>query len=1215
MAISFGNTWWGKQWLGALDRIDFSNRLPRGKSYANKGAVTSIKIKGNQIEAKVQGTRRTPYKVNIVVPPYYEEQVAVFMQEIKNNPLVLAKLLNRELPQELMQIAERNGIKIFPSSWQDIKLNCSCPDWAVPCKHLAAVIYIIANEIDKNPFMVFKLHGFDILEHLKEVEKTVQTQEKQPILNLSKEAIVIRKTKAGFMPDEEATAYLDFSQIPELTQQIVSLFPEKTLFYNGDFQKLLSTYYRTKTKSLKKPDEQPEMDSSPFAFLRNSKIALIMNPGGVAIAQENAAARGNGIVSQKGAAVRGGETVMQNEGVVVRYEQAHEESGVVPLATLCAVLQKTSAKHLHNYSTSFVALYYIFHFCRRLLVQGAVLPQLLENADGTVSVRWIPALINKEVKTVFDELLKITPPHSCLLTAVSKQGKSMYRAFVDEENLKSLCACLLDFYFKSDELPKTNLGNVSAVSHNEKVASLFFMPQSQPFDTFTEKEIPNSIQLWLNRFNIARKEMAPVLAIDEQDDLPGGAFDCRVLVENTNKPFEPPVSLHEFLTDDTLSEYQMELIKDLVLLAEYLPELQDIITERGNAVIRFDNITVVDILQKTLPALELFGIKILLPKSLQQILKPQVSIKVKSNGLKSYLSLVELLDFDWRVALGDQLITEAEFKRLAKNAGSLVRIKDRYALMTEDEIKKIIRSLSSSRDITPLKLLQSAISGEYNGARVEIDAKVQKEIDRLLSIQEMPVPENLQATLRPYQLRGYSWMCKNAALGFGSLLADDMGLGKTLQVITALLKFKNDGFLANKPALVVVPTTLLSNWEKELQRFAPDLNAFVYYGANRKYDAKEMKRQDVVITSYGMVRSDVNLMKKQEWYAVIIDEAQNIKNNETAQTKAVKQLKAKIKIAMSGTPVENRLSEYWSIFDFSNTGYLGNLPFFTEYFARPIELNRDRKKLESFRRVTQPFLLRREKTDKNVISDLPDKIENNQYCTLSPEQISLYKQTVEDSIMNVEGADGVERQGLVLKLLSGLKQICNHPSQYLKKKDYTPALSGKVEMLLQLLDNIYEAGEKVLIFSQYAEMGSMLTDIIYEHYQKKSLFLHGGCSRKQRDEMVTDFQERPDADTFILSLKAGGTGLNLTAAANVIHFDLWWNPAVEAQATDRAFRIGQKQNVMVYRFITKNTLEEKIDAMMQSKKELAGLAVATGESWIGNMSDKDLKELIALTDH
>ncbi|MCC7051429.1 MAG: DEAD/DEAH box helicase, partial [Bacteroidia bacterium] len=346
-----------------------------------------------------------------------------------------------------------------------------------------------------------------------------------------------------------------------------------------------------------------------------------------------------------------------------------------------------------------------------------------------------------------------------------------------------------------------------------------------------------------------------------------------------------------------------------------------------------------------------------------------------------------------------------------------------------------------------------------------------------------------------------------------------------------------------------------------------------------------------------------------------IDEAQNIKNNSTAQTKAVKKIKANVKIAMSGTPVENRLSEYWSIFDFANPDLLGSETWFDNNFANAIEINQDKNRLDKFHKITSPFILRRVKTDKSIISDLPDKIENNQYCSLSKEQAALYKNLTTDLLATVEKTDGIERKGLILKLLIVLKQICNHPAQYLKVNDSVRAeQSGKMLLLLQLLETIYENNEKVLIFSQFQEAAKLLQNVIHEHFGKKALLLHGGCSRKERDEMVKSFQNQPIHDTFILSLKAGGTGLNLTAANHVIHFDLWWNPAVEAQATDRAFRIGQKKNVMVHRLITKGTLEEKIDDMLKSKKALANLTISSGEKWIGELSDKDIQELVSLAE-
>ena len=445
----------------------------------------------------------------------------------------------------------------------------------------------------------------------------------------------------------------------------------------------------------------------------------------------------------------------------------------------------------------------------------------------------------------------------------------------------------------------------------------------------------------------------------------------------------------------------------------------------------------------------------------------------------------------------------------------------------------------------------------------------------------------------------------------GSLLADDMGLGKTVQIIALLLKFRQEGRFKKQQGLVVLPTTLLTNWQKEIDRFAPELQARVYHGSTRKLPP-EKDTYDLLLTTYGVVRSDLETLKKITWAVVVIDEAQNIKNADTEQTKAVKALKSPVRIALSGTPVENRLSEFWSIMDFVNKGYLGGASKFNEEFGKPIQQERDHQKLDQFRRVTSPFLLRRVKTDKAIISDLPDKIETNQFCTLTTEQAALYESVVQESIRAIEQKDGIARRGLVLKLMTALKQIGNHPHQYLKRGNDAPAISGKATLLLNLLENIYASHEKVLIFTQYREMGELLAQFIEQAFGTPPLFLHGGTSRPERDRMVDQFQKNRSDHTFILSLKAGGTGLNLTQANHVIHYDLWWNPAVESQATDRAFRIGQTKNVLVYRLMNQGTLEEKIDAMIRSKRELADLSVKTGETWLGDLSDAELKELVSL---
>ena len=503
--------------------------------------------------------------------------------------------------------------------------------------------------------------------------------------------------------------------------------------------------------------------------------------------------------------------------------------------------------------------------------------------------------------------------------------------------------------------------------------------------------------------------------------------------------------------------------------------------------------------------------------------------------------------------------------------------------------------------------------------------EVRQLIRELTAQADIPVPADIHATLRPYQERGYSWMYRNMRIGFGSIIADDMGLGKTLQVITLLQRMKDEGMLDEKRVLIVVPTGLITNWQAELHRFAPQLTIFTYHGPQRSlkpFTAKSVPSgspagiPDILLTTYGVLRSDITKLKKLPWRVAIIDEAQNIKNADTAQSKAVRSIPADTHIAMSGTPVENRLSEFWSIMDFCNSGYLGTAKSFKEDFANPIQRQGDEHVAERFRRITAPFLMRRLKTDKTIINDLPDKIEQNELALLTESQAALYHETLQNAMQAIEEIKATDqqslfkRQGLVLQMILALKQICNHQALFLKNGDFNPELSGKTEMLLTLLESIVESGQKVLVFTQFREMGDMLSQMIEQRLGERPLFLHGGCSIKQRQEMVDRFQNNPRTDRiFLLSLKAAGTGLNLTAASHVIHYDLWWNPAVEAQATDRTYRIGQHQNVLVHRFITQNTFEERIDKMIQDKRHLADLTVATGESWIGKLSNKELREL------
>ena len=436
-------------------------------------------------------------------------------------------------------------------------------------------------------------------------------------------------------------------------------------------------------------------------------------------------------------------------------------------------------------------------------------------------------------------------------------------------------------------------------------------------------------------------------------------------------------------------------------------------------------------------------------------------------------------------------------------------------------------------------------------------------------------PSSLKGQLRPYQKIGYSWLVQNIKYKFGSILADDMGLGKTIQILTAILYFKEQNPFDNRPSLIIVPPTLISNWENEINKFTPELSYYIYHGSGRTYPIEEY---DIILTSYGVVRLDLDLFMDDVWLLCVIDEAQNIKNPNTEQTKAIKSIKARTKVALTGTPIENRLMDYWSIFDFVNKGYLSTKDDFKRNYVVPIEKLEDEETLENLREIAKPFVMRRLKSDDDIKKELPDKFVNDIYCTLSKKQIVLYNAILDEIFFDIENSKGIQRKGIILKILTALKQTCNHPAQFLDIKKPKISESGKMELLVDILQNILDSGEKVIIFTQYVEMGKIIQDLI----SKKA------------------------------TLKTGGTGLNLTAAQNVIHYDLWWNPAVENQATDRVHRIGQENDVMVYRFITKGTLEETIDAISKHKIDLAAKSISNDETFITEMTNEELKEVLAL---
>ncbi len=1172
--MKFGQTWWGEQWLNALAKIDFSNRLPRGRAYAGNGSVSQIEIEGQTINAKVQGTQRLPYKITINLPAFKKDQKNEILSAISGNPLILAQLLNREIPQELYRLAMNKGIRIFPSSWKDLSMKCSCPDWAVPCKHLAAVIYLISNEIDANPFTLFSLKGLDLIGGLKEQHAGIEEHAAEAIPAVES-FLVQQQSVTDGDPGFPSSSLPDFSTIPDQTDRIFTLLSSNPLFYTGDFKALLRTAYKTAAKyseNEKMGKRSPSVDHllKKIESYDDTMILLDQN--------------------------------LKIEAVLLTSNENNQESKErITWDIFIELLEALETNHLENCNTALRGIALHRRFAIALAKRGAFIPQFLTNRDHRYLIRYLPAEADPTVKSLCATILPFALPETVWIWGKPANGKEKYFPVTPEENSRMMVSCFLQSLIQRIQFDAKFLGKSS-----EAVPAMFFLNAPAPFSEISEKHLPNIIQLWLKRLSRSTRRWQPVIRIEERNN----EYFLDILVVDNESEIREPIAVSSVLAEPDYRHIKLELLRDLSSLTEFLPDLGYYLKSSGHQSIRFMSHEFVNVFQQILPTLRMLGIEILMPKALEKLLIPKPSLRLMATSSSkniSFVNLQQMLDFDYQVAIGEHLMSVEEFRKAVIGLSGIVRIKDQYVLLDPAQLEKIFNRKPAA--LSANELIQTVLSEEYNGAVVGLDPKIKKLIAKLTQPEAIPLPEGINATLRPYQLTGYRWMVKQSKIGFGSLIADDMGLGKTLQVISLLLKFKEEGRLDKEKALVVVPTTLLTNWMREIARFAPSLRTAVYHGAGRDLNLKEC---DILITTYGMVRSDLSALKSKKWLVVVVDEAQNIKNNNTDQTKAVKSIKSPIRIAMSGTPVENRLSEYWSIMDFVFPGYLGSEKAFTDKFANPIQLYHDKEVAGRFRKITAPFILRRMKTDKSIISDLPDKVENNLYCSLTRQQAALYQNVLNLALQSIGNSDGIQRKGLVLKMITSLKQICNHPDNFMKKGNGDPDLSGKAQALMELLGSILDSGEKALLFTQYREMGDLLVPMIEQRFGTTPLFLHGGTTRKKRDEYVEEFQNKRNRRIFVLSLKAGGTGLNLTAASHVIHYDFWWNPAVEAQATDRAFRIGQHKNVMVNRMLTQGTFEEKIDEMLKSKKELANLTVSSGENWIGNLSDNELKELFRL---
>jgi len=1239
---TYGNTWWGQELVNVLKDMD-SDRLSRGRSLANRGFVENIRVVKGKVTAKVESSGNSyyysypsSYRVSIKFDVFTKDEIIRIKQIIAENSSIAVELGMGNFPESLLGELKKENIALFPENWEELETKCTCYDFGYEdiCKHLAAVFYLFANEVDKDPFLLFQLKGLKKTDMVKMAGVNTESAQIKTISMSDKfiEFSELKHKKVNINIDD-----FEFSFPKYDIKQLLSLLAENPPFYNsGNFKTFIENIFNF--TSLKIEDafpvlhEEPELIKNEFQLEYNPDWYVyptgteysfkiipdkeasekakqeileklqVENPKKVELIKYNP--YGNSFFNYKIKT-----SLKKYKKTVVLLPALNNKTGNLKLEANHAICPDINGLGFYYFlttsatidydkaSNSFGFLNVLSSMALGLVKANLFIPELVaEKKENNFSIRYIP-VVNDKVQAQIDKLKQIMPQPMC------NKGEE----FLSEDSVLDLLSAFITYIVKI-------IISQENKEYKDKIISVFAINAVfEPVD-FNEKNTHKTILNWLEKIYISKKEIAPVIRIEEAGDENFGIYVDVINKKNALDPIIPVNELFPKKKSEQGHMYLPEISRQLIIAGQYMPELKTIIDSKGKEIPTLSLEQMAQILVSTAGIFDVLGIQIILPKELKKLAYPYLHVKAKVRKSNEtgvgYLNLHEMLDFSYEVALGDQYIPLKDFRKLVKDTQGLLKYKDQYLLLKPDEVKNILNKLKEPppQMSSSMQALYTAVTGEYKGIKFEADEALKKILDDFTKIEDITTPEALNATLRPYQERGYKWLYSNAKKGFGSCIADDMGLGKTIQVITLLLEYKKQN-KTQKSALVVCPTTLIGNWEKECQKFAPSLNLNIYHGSERELNTENI---DILITSYGTFRRDIEKFNKKDWSFLIIDEAQNIKNSETLQTKAVKALKADNYIAMTGTPVENRLTELWNIFDFVNKGYLGSLTQFKTELSSPIEKYKDKAVIEKLKKATAPFILRRLKTDKAIISDLPDKLTFDEYCYLTKEQAAVYQNIVDDIMGQVEHSGGIQRKGLIFKLITSLKQICNHPVHFAKKGNIESESSGKSAKMLTILENILDNREKAIIFTQYKEMGDILQEIIKKELKEEAIFFHGGITRTKRDEMVNSFQNDRKTKLMIISLKAGGTGLNLTEASNVIHYDLWWNPAVENQATDRAYRIGQDKNVMVHRLITLGTFEEKIDEIIKSKKELADLTVSTGESWITEMSNKDLRDIFTL---
>ncbi|MGH3856960.1 MAG: DEAD/DEAH box helicase, partial [Pseudonocardiaceae bacterium] len=895
-----------------------------------------------------------------------------------------------------------------------------------------------------------------------------------------------------------------------------------------------------------------------------------------------------------------------------------------------------------RYGASIAYLAELAAFVRELVARGRILPALARDGNGTVAF-WRPVVQGPDVVTL-GSLVAAMPP-----VCRAEQGAHDPHELADSALHAMLDAAVraalrpgIDLVAprrgpRPTRLPATEAWLTALIAPDGR-----FEADSKELDTLVE-----SLRPWEDigigkagparaTFRLTETETEPGAETDTgTGEKPvGTGWRLEFLLQSMADPSLLVPAEQTWNDDGSLRRWLQHpeelLLAELGRASRIYPELESGLRTARPSHLCLDAEGAYHFLSTAAALLDEAGFGVLLPSwwDRRRKLGLAVSAYTPVDGVVTKASKFgrdQLVEFRWELAVGEDTLTEDEIAALAETKAPLIRLRGQWVAVDPEQLRRglefLARAPTGSSTAAELLAMAARHPDDLDTPLPLTSVRAEGWLGELLSgaaaqsLQPLQPPPGFTATLRPYQQRGLSWLTFLSSLGLGGCLADDMGLGKTVQLLAmeSLQRHEDPG---TGPTLLLCPMSLVGNWQREAAKFAPELRVYPHHGGTRLHgDAlrEHLKDTDLIVTTYATATRDIDELAGYRWDRVVLDEAQAVKNSLSRAAKAVRRLDAGHRVALTGTPVENRLAELWSIMDFLNPGLLGSSELFRTRYAIPVERYGQTEPAQRLRAITRPYVLRRLKTDPTIIDDLPEKIEIKQYCRLTTEQASLYQSIVDEMLEKIENTEGIERRGNVLAAMAKLKQVCNHPAQLLHDRSPIGTRSGKVIRLEEILEEILAEGDRVLCFTQFTEFAEMLVPHLAARFGQDVLYLHGGTPRTRRDEMVARFQSGEGPPIFLLSLKAGGTGLNLTAANHVVHLDRWWNPAVENQATDRAFRIGQKRTVQVRKFICTGTLEEKIDDMIEEKKALADLVVSDGEGWLTELSTRDLREVFALS--